>query len=429
VSLPAAVDTVVIGAGQAGLTMSWYLRQAGRDHLVLDGRSTLGGGWQDRWDSFRLVTPNWSASFPDDPYAGPDPDAFMPRDEIVGRVAGYARRTDAPVVLDCRVTRLASRLGGGFRLETTLGELEADVVIVAVGSFHVPHVPPLAGDLPPGVTALHSHAYRHEAALPSGAVLVVGSGQSGVQIAEELAGAGRRVFISVGSAGRVPRRYRGRDFIRWLALGALRGEELGMPIPTVGNLSDQAMRLAANPQLSGHGGGHDIDLRRFAADGMTLLGRIERVVGTRLDLSSDLAANLAKADRFFDERYRKIIDTLIERAGIDAPPDDRVPFLYDPPQHATVDLEDAGISTILWASGYRPDYSWIEEPIFDELGFPRHVRGVTDVPGLYFLGLLWKHTQASATLFGVGLDARHLAGSMGLPIPDRGLEALTAVAS
>jgi len=162
---------------------------------------------------------------------------------------------------------------------------------------------------------------------------------------------------------------------------------------------------------------------------MTLLGRIERVEGTRIHLSPGLAANLAKADRFFDERYRTIIDTLIEKGGIDAPPDDRVPFPYDPPEQATVDLEAAGISTILWASGYRPDYSWIEVPIFDELGFPRHVRGVTDVPGLYFLGLLWQHTQASATLFGVGLDARHLAGSMGLPIPDRGLEALTAFAS
>ncbi len=426
-SLPRAVETVVIGAGQAGLTMSWYLTQAGRDHVVLERRPTLGGGWQDRWDAFQLVTPNWSASFPGDPYSGPDPDGFMPRDAIAARVAGFAERSGAPVSLDAGVVHLTRRPSGGFTLEPTQGSIDPARVVGAGGSFHVPRVPAIASELPTGLMALHSHAYRTEAALPSGAVLVVGSGQSGVQIAEELAEAGRRVFLSVGSAGRAPRRYRGRDVFVWMARCALHGEAYGAPLPTVDTLPDPRMRLAGNPQLSGHRGGHDTDLRRFAAEGTTiLLGRIEGVEGTMLRLAPDLAANLAWADRFFDERLRPVFDTYIERAGIEAPPDDRVPFAYDPPEPTSLDLVDAGVSSVIWTSGYRLDYSWIDLPIFDAWGFPRNRRGVTDVPGLYFLGLLWQHSQASANLMGVGLDARHIAGAMGLPTPAEALAPLTA---
>jgi putative flavoprotein involved in K+ transport len=419
-TLPSRIDTVVIGAGQAGLTMSWFLREASVDHLVLDRRPGLGGGWLDRWDAFRLVSPNWSASFPGHSYDGPEPDGFMPRIEIADRVAAYAARIDAPVSLETEVLRLAVLRPGGFRLETTRGTLEAERVVVATGSFHLPRIPPLAAELPDRLTQLHTHDYRSESALPPGAVLVVGSGQSGVQIAEELMDAGRAVHLSVGTAGRMPRRYRGRDTFQWLHTLARRGDAVGVSLPTVDELPDRRLRQAANAHVSGHGGGHDTNLRAFAASGMTLLGRIERVDGVRLHLAPDLPAQLAWADRWFDERLRPRFDEYIERAGIDAPPDDRVPFDFTPPVPTELDLDAAAISTVIWATGYRLDYRWLDAPIVDDMGIPRQRRGITDVPGLAFLGLSWQHNQTSATLFGVAADARHLAREMGLSSADRG---------
>jgi putative flavoprotein involved in K+ transport len=225
------------------------------------------------------------------------------------------------------------------------------------------------------------------------------------------------VFLCVGGAGRVPRRYRGRDFFHWARQLAERGDALGTPLPTADKLPDPRRRLAANPHLSGHGGGHEINLRRFAAEGTTLLGRLEAFEGERVRLVPDLGANLAAADRFFDERFRKLIDTFIERAGIDAPPDDRVQLDYEPPEIRELDLAHEGISTVLWTTGYRLDYGWIDLPIFDSMGFPRQTRGLSEVPGLYFIGSLWQHNQASATLVGVDLDARALAERMGLAEP------------
>lgn len=416
-TLPKRVDAAVVGAGQAGLTMSWHLRRAGREHVLLDRRDRLGGGWLDRWDAFRLVSPNWTASFPDDPYRCPDPDGFMPRDEIAARVAAYAGRISAPVVLGTEVHLLRARPDGGFRIETSQGTIDAREVIVATGGYHTPRVLASAANLSRRVASLHSHAYRNERQLAPGAVLVVGSGQTGVQLVEELHQAGRRVFLSVGSAGRAPRRYRGKDLFFWLRLLAARGEELGTPLPTAEKLVDPRRRLAANPHLSGHGGGHDTNLRRLASDGITLAGRLEAIDGERIRFASDLSANLAAADRFFDERFRSLVDTAIERAGIDAPPDDRVRFHHEPPEIPEIDLSRAGIASVLWASGYRMDYGWIELPIFDDLGFPRQRRGVTSVPGLYFIGSLWQHTQGSATLFGLDLDAQALAERMGLARP------------
>lgn len=414
-TFPKRSDLVVIGAGQAGLTMSWFLQRGGRDHVLLDRRERLGGGWLDRWDGFRLVSPNWTSSFPGFAYTGPDPDAFMTREEIAGRVAAYAARIAAPIVLGTEVHRLAPRAGGGFRLETSHGTLDAREVIVATGGYHAPRVPACASALPRRVLGIHSHAYRNERALPAGAVLVVGSAQSGVQIAEELRAAGRRVFLCVGSAGRIPRRYRGRDVFHWLRQVAERGEALGTPLPTADELPDPRRRLAANPHRSGHGGGHEIDLRRFAAEGtMTLLGHLEAFDGERIRLAPDLGASLAAADRFFDERFRPLLDAFIARAGIEAPPDDRVQFVHDPPEVRELDLAREGISTVLWACGYRRDYGWIDLPILDAMDLPRQRRGVSEIPGLYFIGSLWQHNQLSATLVGVDLDARALAERMGV---------------
>lgn len=423
-TLPNAVETAIIGGGQAGLAMSWYLGQAGREHVVLERRACLGGGWQDRWDAFRLVTPNWVASLPGVPYEGPDPDGFMPRDEIARLVAGYAEMVGAPVAVHTEVRRLGVHAGGGFLLATTRGDIQAERVIVATGGYHTPRVSPVGLDLPSRLTQLHSHAYRNESSLSQGAVLVVGSGQSGVQIAEELAEAGRTVYLSVGTAGRIPRRYRGRDIFGWLAAVAARGAEHGLALPTVDTLPDKRLRSAGVPHLSGHHGGHETNLREFAATRMTLLGRIERVDGERLHLAPDLSVNLERADRFFDDRMRPLIDTFIERAAVDAPPDDRQPFTFEPPEPTELDLADAGISTVVWATGYRLDYGWIDLPIFDEQGFPRHRRGVSEAPGLYFLGLPWLYTMASATLAGASLDAPYLAERMGLPVGEHELDLL-----
>jgi putative flavoprotein involved in K+ transport len=396
--------------------MSWFLREAGREHVVLDRRSTLGGGWQDRWDAFQLVTPNWSSSFPGFSYDGPDPDGFMPRDEIAGRVSRYARAIEAPLSLETEVQRVTRGQGGDFLLETSSGPLAARQVVIATGAFQVPRIPPIAGQLPGRLAHVHSHEYRNESDLPPGAVLVVGTGQSGMQIAEELVEAGRRVYVSVGSAGRIPRRYRGRDFFHWLSGIVNRGAAVGVSLPTVDNLPDPRMRTAGNPHVSGHGGGHDTNLRQFAATGMTLLGRIERVEGERVRLAADLAANLAWADQFFDVRFRPLFDSFIELSGIDAPPDDRLPVDFEPGEIRELDLSKAAIGTILWTTGYRAVHDWIELPILDENGKPHHLRGVTEVPGLYFLGLLWQHNLTSATLLGVAHDAQHLARHMGLGI-------------
>jgi putative flavoprotein involved in K+ transport len=414
-SVPSRVETVVVGAGQAGLVMSSFLGGAGREHVVLDRRPTLGGGWQDRWDAFRLVTPNWTASFPGDRYAGPDPGGFMTRAEIVDRVAGYAARINAPVETETDVQRL-TKAGDTFRLETSQGPIEADQVVVATGSYHIPRPPAIARDLPPHVEQLHSHDYRREASLAPGAVLVVGSGQSGVQIAEELHEAGRQVYLSTGKSGRAPRRYRGRDIFEWFVAIGMRGAAHGLSMPTVDKLPDPRMKFAANPHLSGHGGGHETNLREFAARGMTLLGRVEGVDGRRLRLAPDLSVNLARADAWFGQQMQELIDKFIEADGIDAPPDDRVQFAFEPPEVAELDLDEAGISTVIWTTGYGLDYRWIELPILDEMGYPRQTRGVSDVPGLYFLGLLWQYGQPSATLFGPTIDGPYLAAKMGLPV-------------
>ncbi len=411
------MPVIVVGAGQAGLAMSRLLTLAGTDHLVLERRTTLGGGWQDRWDSFRLVTPNWIASLPGQPYDGTDPDGYMPRDEIVARVARYADQVRAPVMTGTAVERLTPE-DGGFRLETSAGPMNAQAVVVATGSFHAPRVPGIAAGVPADIHQVHSHAYRNEGSLPPGGVLVVGSGQTGVQLADELLAAGRQVYLAIGSNGWAPRRYRGRDIFGWLAALELDGEAHGVLTPKADTLPDPRRRLAGTPQLSGHHGGRDVSLRRMAAhDGLTLLGHLEAVDEHRLSIAPDLGARLRRSEAFFDELMRTPIDTYIARAGIDAPPGVVDHETYAPPEHTQLDLRAAGVTSIVWATGYRMDHSWIDAPIVDAQGIPRQQRGVSDIPGLYFIGLLWQHSQASATLLGPTFDAPHLAARMGLRIP------------
>jgi putative flavoprotein involved in K+ transport len=391
--------------------MSWHLQQAGRPHVVLDRRETLGGGWQDRWDAFCLVTPNWITALPGYPYDGPDPDGFMDRDSLVRRIRGYAEAIAAPVHLATEVLALEANAGSGrrFRLTTSRGPIDADEVIVAAGAFQTPKIPAVGAGFPSRATQVHSHEYRNEAQLPPGGVLVIGSGQTGVQLAEELNEAGREVVLSVGQCGRVPRRYRGRDCFWWLRHVAVRGGEFGATLPTIGQLPDPRLKFAGNPHLSGHGGGHDTNLRQMAADGIRLVGRFTGAAGERATFAPDLSTNLRFADTFFDVRFRPIIETFIERAGIDAADDDRTWPAYEPPDVTELDLARAGISTVLWTTGYAADYGWLRFPILDEHGLPRQDRGVSEVPGLTFIGLLWQHTIASANLVGMDLDAAYLA--------------------
>ena len=274
--LPRSIETVVIGAGQAGLIMSWHLQQAGRPHVVLDRRETLGGGWQDRWDEFTLVSPNWTTSLPGYPYGGPDPDGFMSGQAVAARMRDYAEVIGAPVHRAADVRHLSAGGGGGrrFRLETSRGPIDADAVIVATGAFHTARFPAAAAGFSPRVAQVHSHDYRNASQLPPGGVLVIGSGQTGMQLTEELHEAGREVFLSVGHCGRAPRRYRGHDFFWWLRGLVTRGEAFEVQLPTVDQLAEPRLKFACNPHLSGHGGGHDTNLRQLALDGIRLVGPV-----------------------------------------------------------------------------------------------------------------------------------------------------------
>jgi putative flavoprotein involved in K+ transport len=409
--LPTSIDSVVIGAGHAGLLISRLLRQAGREHVVLERRRTLGGGWQDRWDAFQLVTPNFLTNLPDDPYDGGDPDGFMPRDEIVARIAAYAGVIDAPVSLETDVVRVSLADGapahGRFEVETSKGTIQAHSVVGATGAFHRPRIP--ATGLSADIHQLHAHHYRSPDALPPGGVLIVGTGQTGVQLAEELFAAGRSVWLSVGRCGRVPRRYRDRDMFWWFRRLALEGDAVGIGLPTVEQLPDPRMRFACNPHLSGHGGGHDTNLRRFAADGMRLVGRFEGANGTIATFRPDLAESLRYADSFFDLRFRDLFEAFAMATGLGLPADDRVPFDFDVPEVTRLDLGAEGISTVLWTTGYAPDYDWLDVPIDRDAGLPVHQRGITAVPGLSFIGMLWQRDNASANLSGVARDADYLA--------------------
>ena len=408
---PRTVDTVIIGAGQAGLVMSRLLAEAGREHVVLERRATLGGAWQDRWDAFRLVSPNWTTSVPGYAYAGDDPDGFMPRDELIAHFRAYASAIEAPVELETAATALdpVDRGAARFEVTTTRGSILARTVVVATGPFQAPHVPSIADGLAPSILSLHVDRYRNPSALPDGGVLLVGSGQSGVQLAEELQAAARSVTISVGHCGHAPRRYRGRDVFWWLRQLGTVGAGLGVTLPTADRLLSPAARFACNPQLSGHGGGHDVNLRRMAAGGVRLVGRLVAFEGTRARLAPDLGDNLRYADAFFDERLRPLFDTFAERSGETFPPAEIERFEHDVPEVTELDLAAEGISTVLWTSGYRPVLDWIHLPVLDSFGLPVQTGGRSSVEGLCFIGTPWLLDMGSANLVGLVRDAETLA--------------------
>ena len=396
-------SVAVVGGGQAGLSVSHELRERGIDHVVVEAHR-VGHEWRERrWDSFCLVTPNWQCRLPGYPYQGDDPDGFMVRDDIVRYLEGYVAHFRPPLVEGVTVTRLRRSPRGVFELATTEGDFTADQVVIATGPYHTPSLPPMAQRLPDSVTQVHSSRYRNPAQLPPGAVLVVGTGQSGCQIAEDLHIAGRQVHLAVGSAPRVARFYRGRDCVAWL-------DEMGHYAKSIDDFDDAgAVRMRVNHYVTGRDGGRDIDLRAFARDGMRLYGRLTEVSGTALEFADDLKVNLDHADAVA-EGIKDAIDAHITAQGIAAPDEPRYVPVWEPDdQPRELDLAQADITSVVWSTGFRRDHRWIEAPVFDGRGYPMHWRGATSVPGLYFLGLPWQHSWGSGRFEAVGRDAEFLA--------------------
>ncbi|MDJ0415674.1 MSMEG_0569 family flavin-dependent oxidoreductase [Rhodococcus opacus] len=394
---------VVIGGGQAGLSISWHLVQRGIDHVVLE-RESIAHEWRDsRWDSFTLVTPNWQCTLPGYSYSGGDPDGFMNREETYQFVRGYADTFDPPVREGVTVVGVRQSGSGGFDVDTTEGSMHADHVVVAVGGYHTPVVPRFAERLPADITQLHSSQYRSAGELPAGEVLVVGNGQSGAQIAEDLHLAGRTVHLVTGGAPRVARFYRGRDCVAWL-------HDMGTyDVSIADHPGGLGKRENTNHYVTGRDGGRDIDLRAFALAGMRLYGRLLDVVDGTLRFAPTLETSLDAADAV-SESIKDSIDAYIDRVGIDAPREERYVPVWRPDREVTeLELPTSGITSVVWSIGFRTDYRWLRAGVFDGEGHPTHNRGVTAVPGLYFLGLPWQHTWGSGRFAGVARDAEYLA--------------------
>ena len=396
------IDCVVIGAGQAGLAASFHLSRLGVEHVVLE-RGRVAETWRTRWDSFHLNTPNWCTQLPGLDLAGYEPDAFATRAEIVEQIAGYAKRIGAPVrTADVSALRES---GGSFELALADDALDARSVVVATGAFQQPLANRAVEDVPSGVVQLHTSAYRNPGHLPDGAVLIVGSGQSGCEIGIELLESGREVHLSLGRCGWFPRRYRGRELMRWIV-------DVGAADDTPDVLPSPGARVAGNVVVSGSRGGRDCSALVLERAGARLYGRFEGFRSGRAVFASDLDASLEYA-REWEANLARRCDEWAQTTGLDLPA--AVPEAERPRRHhdpTELLLDRAGVRTVLWAGGFRPAFSWIDLPIFDELGFPRATRGVTDVPGLAFVGLPWLHKRKSPLLLGVGDDAAHVADAV-----------------
>jgi putative flavoprotein involved in K+ transport len=405
-SLRPHYDVVIVGGGQAGLSMSYYLQQAGIDHLVLEQHTQTHTWRTQRWDAFSLVTPNWQCKLPGYAYAGDDPHGFMKKQQIIDYLDGFVAAVAAPVLEGVTVQQVSPQADGGFSLQTSLGPTTARQVVVATGGYRTPIVPRLAERLPAAIKQVQSADYRDPGALPEGAVLVVGSGQSGSQIAEDLHLAGRKVYLATGDAPRCARFYRGKDVVDWLA-------DMGYyEMPVTAHPLREGVRDNTNHYVTGRDGGRDIDLRNFALEGMELFGRVTGLQGDTLECAPDLKANLDHADRIYNG-INASIDKWIAANGVDAPEAHAYQPVWQPSQErSTLDLRQAGVNSIIWCIGFHPDFNWVDAPVFNGRGNPVHVRGVTQQPGLYFLGLPWLHTWGSGRFSGVAQDAQFLAGQI-----------------
>jgi putative flavoprotein involved in K+ transport len=396
-------DTIVIGGGQAGLAMSRSLTDRGVDHVVLE-RGRIAERWRsERWDSLRLLTPNWMSRLPGWRYDGPDPDGYMTAAEVTDYFARYAEASSAPVVEHCTVESVRA-VADRFEVVTTCGVFGARHVVIATGWCDRPWVPAMARRLSTGITQVTPSDYRNPSSLPQGGVLVVGASATGVQLADELRSAGRDVVLAVGSHSRLPRRYRGMDVFWWL-------DRIGSLDRTIDEMPDPARaRQEPSLQLVGRPGGRRLDLGTLQRSGVRLAGRLDAVEGRRVRFAGDLPVTIANADRRMT-RVLADIDTHIAATGLTGEV-----LAPDPPRNilATtspdeLDLRRSGIETVIWATGFRRSYPWLHLPVLDATGEIRQRRGVTPMPGLYVLGQRFQHFRSSNFIDGVGRDAAFVA--------------------
>ena len=401
--------TIVIGGGQAGLAMSRCLSDASLPHVVLE-RGRVGERWRrERWDSLRLLTPRWQSRLPGFAYDGPEPDGYMTKDEVVRHLERYAWTIAAPVEEGVGVFALR-RGPDGYRAETSRGTWDAPSVVIATGNCDTPLVPEAAGSLPASLVQLTSTEYKRPGDLPSGGVLVVGASATGVQLADEIHASGRPVTLAVGRHTRLPRMYRGRDIMWWL-------DVLGVLDESAEEVSNLALaRRLPSTQLVGRPDKATLDLPALLARGVRLAGRLIGAKGSRLSFATDLAEKAAAADARLVHLLRRI-DAFARRNGLDGeigprPPFHPFPWPYEAPTE--LDVEEAGIGSVIWATGFKRLYPWLKLPVLDAGGEIRHEGGVTPLPGLYVLGLSFLRRRNSSFLDGVGRDARDLAAHLTL---------------
>src|SRR2546428_9702097 len=375
-----SVNVAIVGAGQAGLATSWYLTQAGVEHVVLESAEVAETWRSRRWDSFCLVTPNWAVRLPGAVYSGPDPDGFMSRSELIQYFESWAASFKPPVQSHSHVSRLEADSAGRFALSVSSGDLLAKTVVVASGAYQRAHLPAGADEMPKTLNQVQAEDYRNPGALPPGNVLIIGSGQTGCQLAEELHETGRKVFLACGRCTWLPRRVEGRDIIYWAI-------DSGFMDRTPDMLPSPAARLLGNPQTTGHGGGRDLNYRTLHAMGVELLGRYTGSDDSKIHFADDLGDSVDFGDFLFGF-FKKFVENYCTTESIAAPALDLPPPMRFKTR-TELDSVKEGISTVIWTSGYRPDYAWVKFPIFDDMGFPIQTDGATEIPGLYFMGVHW----------------------------------------
>jgi len=400
------VEVVVVGAGQAGLSVSYLLNLAGIDHVVLE-RGRIGESWRSqRWDSFHLNTPNWSNGLTGMEFRPEEPDGFSNCVLLTEYFEVYASKHKLPIRQLTTVISLGDSASGGYVLNTDSATYHADAVVLASGSMSRPKIPDVSKRLPGDILSLTAGSYRNPALLPDGATLVVGSGQSGCQIAEDLLDAGREVYLSASRVGRVPRVYRGREIFKWW-------REIKFFEVRLDELDDPSIQFAAQPQVSGTKGGHTVSLQSLARDGANLLGRLQGVE----DYILKLGDNLLECIEFGNEKaraFKKQIDEYIEQNGIvvEPPmPDPGEPVLPDlngSDRLVSLDLRQAVVTSVIWCTGFDADWSWVHVDVFDDRGHPQHQNGITDIPGIYFVGFPWLSKRKSGILYGVSEDAAYI---------------------
>lgn len=401
------IDTLVVGGGQAGIAMSEHLANNDIPHLVLE-KSRIAERWRSgRWDSLVANGPAWHDRFPGLEFAGFDPDGFAAKEAVADYLVAYAEKFAVPIRTGVEVKE-ATRLSGraGFRVETSAGVIEARHIVSATGAFQTPVIPPVIPNDAP-LCQIHSFDYRNPDQLPKGAVMVVGAGSSGAQIAQELMEAGRKVYLSVGPHDRPPRAYRGRDYCWWLGVLGL----WDVPAPAPGT---EHVTIA----VSGAHGGETVDFRRLAARGITLVGMTEGYKNGVLGFAGDLNDNVASGDRNYLDLLRQC-DAYVAENGLDLPEEPEAHLIDADPASMThplreLDLAAAGVTSVVWATGFARDYGWLKVDAFDAKGAPLHQRGVSTVPGVYFLGLPWQSRRGSSFIWGVWHDARYVAEQIGI---------------